>query len=512
MLTQFRHIQKGTLIVVTVLIVIAFAFLYSDFDFVQGTVGRQDCVVKVYDRCYRQKEAQKLAANFDVSLQLGMYEFATVLFGENRRDQDRTDFVMSLVILRKEADRLGVEPTAAEIKEAIPNLPIFQQPGVTAAYIQNNILGPNGFTDGDLAELVGDYLSYRKLRSLIGAGIEPIPSETERRYLRANQRYTASVVRFDREDYVDSVEVSDEEIQEYYEENADQLASDPKRGFDYVKFTPKEVAEDATNEERAKAGLAFANAVNRAYADLADEDADFASVAEQYQGSQADFDLESGALEPFSPTDPPELLEDDDGEIMQTLFSEALQQDDVTVPFRADDGGYLVFHFSGAVEPKPLEPEEAKPAIEEALMARKSNRAVNDAANAAVSALNEALAAGESFAAAAEQAGVETVELPNFSQAEPPAEVDDASLILDAVDGLGEKELSSVIERPGGDGYLIVYVDSIEIYEEEEEESEKRSLAASAEGNLERTMFTAWFNQQRAKSTSERPFSGQPIE
>ena len=47
MLTQIRHIQKGTLIVVTILIVIAFAFLYSDFDFVQGTVGRQDCVVKV---------------------------------------------------------------------------------------------------------------------------------------------------------------------------------------------------------------------------------------------------------------------------------------------------------------------------------------------------------------------------------------------------------------------------------------------------------------------------------
>ena len=59
MLTQIRHIQKGTLIVVTIIIVIAFAFLYSDFDFVQGTVGAPDCVVKVYGRCYRQKEAQK---------------------------------------------------------------------------------------------------------------------------------------------------------------------------------------------------------------------------------------------------------------------------------------------------------------------------------------------------------------------------------------------------------------------------------------------------------------------
>ena len=39
MLTQIRHIQKGTLIVVTILIVIAFAFLYSDYDMGQGRLG-----------------------------------------------------------------------------------------------------------------------------------------------------------------------------------------------------------------------------------------------------------------------------------------------------------------------------------------------------------------------------------------------------------------------------------------------------------------------------------------
>jgi len=186
MLTQIRHIQKGTLIVVTVLIVISFAFLYSDFDFVRGTVGRQDCIVKVYNRCYRQKEAEKLASHFDVALELGMYDFAMVLFGENRQDRDPTDFMMSLVILRKEAEKMGIQPTATEIKEAIPQLPLFQQPWVNAAYVQNNILGPNGFSEGDLANLVKDYLSFQKLRSLIGAGLEAVPSETARLYTKSN--------------------------------------------------------------------------------------------------------------------------------------------------------------------------------------------------------------------------------------------------------------------------------------------------------------------------------------
>ncbi len=35
MLTQIRHIQKGVLIVVTFIIVVSFAWLYSDYDFVQ---------------------------------------------------------------------------------------------------------------------------------------------------------------------------------------------------------------------------------------------------------------------------------------------------------------------------------------------------------------------------------------------------------------------------------------------------------------------------------------------
>ncbi len=510
MLTQIRHIQKGLLIVVTIIIVIAFAFLYSDFDFM-GTVGKQDCVMKVYNRCYRQKEAQKLASHFDVAYQLGMGDFVTVLFGENRRDADRTDFIMSLVILRREAEKMGIEPTAAEIKEAIPNLPIFQQPWVNSAYVENNILGPNGFTDGDLAQLVKDYLSYQKLRSLVSSGLSTIPSETEKRYTEQNQRYTASVIRFDRETVADNVEVTDAEIADYYEKNSEELKSETLRGFDYVKFFPKAMAEDATNEAKAKADLDFAKAVNRAYSDLADEDADFLAVAKQYEGEKADFNLETGKFEPFARTSPPDEIKEDT-ETLQNIFSDALQLDDVTVPFKTSDGGYYVFHFSDLVEPKPLTLEQATPAIREALIARKSNQSVNDAASATLAKINESLEAGKPFAAAAKAAGAEPVQLPNFSASEPPADTEDTGLILGAVEGLGEKEISGVIERPGGAGYLLVYVDKIEIYENDSEDSEKRAIAASVGADLDRKMFLAWFNQRRSESGSERPMTGDPIQ
>jgi len=510
MLTQIRRFQKATLIVVTVIIVIAFAFLYSDFDFM-GTVGKQDCAVKVYNRCYRQKEAQKLASHFDVAYQLGMGEFVSVLFGEKRTDNDRTDFIMSLVILRQESERMGIEPTATEIKEAIPTLPIFQQPWVTAAYVQNNILGPNGFSDGDLAQLVKDYLSFQQLRSVIGAGITPIPSETDRRYIEQNQRYTASVIRFDRDTVSSKVEVTDAEISDYFEKNTADLMSESLRGFEFVKFIPNAVAEDATNEVKARADLDFAKAVNRAYSDLADEDADFLEVAKQYEGKKADFTLETGDFKPFAAGSPPEAIKDD-AEALQNLFSDALQLDDVTVPFKTADGGYYVFHYGQYIEPKPLTLESATAGIREALTAKKSNRAVNDAASAALAKINEVLTAGKPFAEAAKAAEVKPVALPNFSVAEPPADTEDTSLILGAVEGLGENQISGVIELPGGVGYLLVYVDKIEIYKSDSEDSEKRAIAATVGNLLDRTMFTAWFNQRRAESGSERPFSGDKLE
>lgn len=504
MLTQIRHIQKGTLIVVTALIVVSFAFLYSDFDFVRGTVGKQDCVVKVYDRCYRQKEARQLASHFDVALELGMYDFAMVLFGENRQDRDPTDFMMSLIILRKEAEKMGIRPTSTEIKEAIPQLPLFQQPWVNAAYVQNNILGPNGFTDGDLANLVKDYLCFQKLRSLIGVGLEAVPSEVVRLYTKSNQRYTASLVRFDRSEFTKDIKITDEEIKTYYEENKADLNSEAKRSFDYVKFIPKPVVEDATNEEKAKANLNFANAVNRAYADLATDGADFAKVAEQYVGEKAEFTMEQGKLDPFSPAEPVAMLEKEEA-ILDAIFSPAQQIDAVTVPLQVEGGAYYVFHYSALVEPVPLTLEEATPAIREALTSSQSDRAVSDAASAALAKLNEAVKSGKSFEDASKDLGLKPETLPNFSESEPPADLADASLIVEAVSGLGEKEISRVMERPGGLGRLLVYVDKIEIYKDEELDSKKNSLAAAVENQLDRTLFTSWFNQRRAESGSQRP-------
>ncbi len=506
MLSQIRHFQKGLLIALTIVIVVAFAFLYSDYDFVGGTLGPEKCRVKVYDRCYRLKEARKLASHFDLSLELGLYDFAMFLFGERRMDRDRTDFVVNLIVLRREAEKLGIEPSADEIKAAIPQLPIFQQPWVNAQYLENNVLGPNGFTQADLAQLVKDYLSFQKMRDLVSAGVEAPASEAEKRYIRRNQRFHASVIRFDRAKFAENLEITDKEVADYYEENKDALLSEAKRGFHYVKFTPKALPDESSNEEKTKARASFANAVNRAYADLVEDGEKFLGVAASYVGEKAEFNAESGTLEAFARPAPPELLQGNEA-VLEELFSETLQPGGVTVPLEAGEGGYLVFHFAEAIDPQPLSLEEATPAIKEAILVKKSNSAANNAASEALAKLNEAVKAGKAFAAAAKELGYEAAELPSFSMSEPPANLEEAAIVLQATEGLSEKQISAVTERPGGEGYLLVYVDKIELYKDEQAESSRNALLASIKAQTGRTLFQAWFNQKRAASGAMRSTS-----
>ncbi len=506
MLKQIRRIQKGTLIVVTAIIVVAFTYYGQRSD----PLGQQSCLIKVGNRCYRQKEVQKLVSHFAVARDLMMYDFAMPMLTGDDGQGDPLNFALNLIVLRKEAAKLGINPGIEEIKKEIPKLNIFMRPNVSADYLQNRILGPNGFTNADLSQLVKDYLSYKKLQELIGSGVQAVPSEVERAYIRKNQRIDSFAIHFDRKDYVEKVKVTSEEIKAYYEKNKaeikqdgkNNLFSEEKRGFDYVKFTRDEIPKDATNEQISKSNLSFAKAVNSIYADLAEEDADFIAIAKRVQAdikATLGMTVELKKFAPFTADGAPESIKEDEGQVTG-LFSGAVQKGAVTVPFEQKDGSYYIYKFSEQIEPEPLALKDATAAITTVLKNKKSNQLVNDAANAALAKLNDLLKAGKSIQAAAKETGVKLVKIPNFSEAEPPAETPDSGLIIEGADGLVAKSLSKVISKPNGRGFLLVYVDKIQIYKDENKNSAERSIIATKEMDAKRGLFTSWLKKKRKES------------
>ena len=129
-------------------------------------------------------------------------------------------------------------------------------------------------------------------------------------------------------------------------------------------------------------------------------------------------------------------------------------------------------------------------------------------ANAARAAINESLEAGKSFDEAVKAAEVEAESLPVFSINQMPEDLENASSIAVAVGEMGEKDLSQVIEAPGGEGYMLVYVDKIELYEDEEAENIKRGIASSMEAGLRYRMF----NSLGSISGKRNPVSAAPAQ
>ncbi len=540
MLTLFRKFQKEALILLAVIIIIAFALL-PNVDLNDELLGTENCVIKVGDRCYRRDEALKLASYMNLAYGLQMTDFVETLTDPGRGDGDpSTEFVMNLLVLRKQAEKMGIEPSAEEIKAAIPELPALKGSSYMDGDVVRSFLTRQGLTEGDLAQLVKDYLSFRQMKELVGAGIQAVPTASEKSYIQANQRYTASLINFDRSSYIDQADVSEEEVKKYFDDRqpkapeipqatpdfaetssageesteeaqpeqpqptSGELMTAQKRGFDYVKFTPEKLAEDATQEQKAKSRVTFAKGVNQIYAQLAEPDADFAAIAAGLsdKGSQP-FSIAVEKLEPFSEDEAPKEVNQDPA-LLRSLFSDTLNMGQVSVPASGPEGAYYIFRYSDTVEPRPMTLEEAKPLIKEVLKVKKSDQLASDAANAGLAKLQAALDAGDSILDAASANNFDLVELPNFSASEPPADRTDSGLIIGAVTGVEAGKLSAVKQQFGGRGYFIAHVDKIEIYKDNEKAIALVALEEEAKKEEKHNLFLAWLTQRAAEIGGER--------
>src|SRR5262245_15044977 len=108
------------------MIVIAILAIPFIFYFVQrpdyGAIGR-DHFARIYDRNVSVLEAQQLARPLSLAQALGMSDFMRTLMSA-ARTQD--DVIINLLVLRHEADRLGLRPNASEIADVVRKLPTFQ--------------------------------------------------------------------------------------------------------------------------------------------------------------------------------------------------------------------------------------------------------------------------------------------------------------------------------------------------------------------------------------------------
>src|SRR5213596_1114876 len=119
-----RH--KDWLMIVIAILAIPFVFYFvqrPDY----GAM-RSDRFANMYDRDVSMLEAQQIGRLLTLAQAIGMSDFVRTLTAGAGMNQNQVavQFIINLLVLRHEAERLGLRPSASEIADVVRKLPAFQ--------------------------------------------------------------------------------------------------------------------------------------------------------------------------------------------------------------------------------------------------------------------------------------------------------------------------------------------------------------------------------------------------
>ncbi|MEY2555076.1 MAG: hypothetical protein QOF93_220, partial [Verrucomicrobiota bacterium] len=109
--------HRNWLMIVIAILALPFCLYFVKSDTSQI---RSDNFVQMYGRKVTMTEAHRYARLFQLSQLLGMSDLREGLApGSGTDDQKAATFIINLILLRHEAERLGIEPSDSEIVDAV---------------------------------------------------------------------------------------------------------------------------------------------------------------------------------------------------------------------------------------------------------------------------------------------------------------------------------------------------------------------------------------------------------
>ena len=496
-----RH--KDWLMIVIAILAIPFVFYFvqrPDY----GAM-RSDQFARIYDRNVSMLEAQQYVRLLMLAQQLGMSDFVATMTAGAGLDQNQAgiQFIVNLLVLRHEADRLGLRPSASEIADVVRKLPAFQGDAGFDINKFNDLvqngLAPLGLSEEHIEQLVRDQISLNEIQELLAAGVSFPKNELDENFRRGYDKFYVSVIRFRSADFAKDVKVSDEDVQKYYDAHKSELKTDEKRKVEFVQLT-------LTDEEKKLTGKERIGVLQK----LADRATDFtqAVLDADFKQAAAKFQLPVHETGEFTAaeTDPQLKVDPQLGAAAFKLSAQEPNSD----PVQVTDGFYIL-HLTGTTKARPLTLEEAKPKVVDALKKARSRELVSTKGAELVQQLRETKKSGQPLEAVIQKAGVKPEKLPPFSLIEeepakaeekkPKKEDPELVALKDAVALLNPGDITDFVPS-GVDGFIAILEKREPVAEatagEKKAAFEKRIL-----DNKERIVVVEWLRDRQQSAGLE---------
>jgi hypothetical protein len=462
MITVMRKHHRWLMIVIAILAV-PFIFYFNKTDM---SATRASDLGHLYDRPVTNIEFQRNARLLNLSRFLGLTLWQELTRGSMTEPEAYADFTFNRLILRHEAEALGIKPTRDEIVTLVRTMRPFRgEAGVFEMNKYNEFTQTNlpamGFNEAQLEELASDELSLMRVKDLLGVGVQVSESESKEYYEQAYGKLQVAVVRFREEDFEKDLKITDEEIAKYYEAHKAQLKTEEKRRVEFATFALSEPEKKLAGKERVDALQKLANRANDFAQAALEKGTNFAEVAAKFTAPVA-------ATEEFTAAAPDPKFASNQ-QLTQYAFQLSTQEpisDAVQGP-----EGFYVLHLLGGTPARPLTLDEAKPKIVEAVKAERVRQLVSSKGADTARVIREALAAGTPLDKAMSQIGVTVERIPPFSilenapptpekDKEPKVDAPDLPMIKNAAREVNPGESSEYV--PTAKGGLVVVVEKRE--------------------------------------------------
>src|SRR5438309_9127453 len=420
----------------------------------------------MYGRKVTVTEAQRDARLLQLADFLGISDLREDLAPGNGTDnQKAAEFVINLIVLRHEVERLGIEPAESDIVDAVRNFPAFHgASGFDSAkydQVERATLPSLGFTDEQLREIAHDQLCLKRIKQVVASGVSLPESESKSNYEQLCGKNFVSVVRVRSADFLKEIKPTDDDIKKYYEAHKGELKTEEKRKVEFVRLALSEEQKKLKDKDRIDALQKLADRANDFSQALLEKGADFHQVAAKFQlPVETTGEFTTSAPDPKLKADP---------QLNQAAFKLTPQEPN-SDPLQSADG-FAILHLAGVIEARPLTLDEAKQKIADQIKSQRAREMASTKGRQAVEVLRNALKSGQALPAALQQAGgLKTEKMEPFTIADetetknpaekPKNEPTDLMMIKNVSAQLQPGEVSDLV--PWIDGGLIVLMEKRE--------------------------------------------------
>ena len=466
---QFLRDKAQSPVFQGIIIIIVLVFLFWVPKMSQGnrqdtvaTVNGQDIPLADYQKEYN-RTVEQIKSQLGDAMPKGFIESLGI------KDQVLQRLIQQTLMIQG-AEEMGLHVSDWEISQHIKQLPYFLTDGTFDEKLYKQLLEQNRLTPKEFEESQRQDLLAQKVTTKLAQFGQVTPWEIDQRFAFENNEIQLMFVQFSPENFVDEVEVNDQELAAYFQENKDHYQTDPQAKIKYLAFTVADAKKNITisDEEAEKyyhLNISSYQQPERRQAshillktdpsndqekknEAADllaklkDGADFATMAKEISEDPGSA-LRGGDLGFFAKGQMVPSFE-------QAVFS--LEEGEISEVIKTNFG-YHIIKLSAIQPAATTDLALVMPGIKEQLLTEKAKgKAFEDAGTA-----YEKIFQAGSLSKYTSTAQVNLLSTDFFSQVDPPVALQQLPEITNKALSLQKGDLSSLIE--GEKGYFIIFIE-----------------------------------------------------